>query len=418
MVIVNNMNNKTNQGRKKIEIKKIEENNSRQVTFSKRRNGLFKKAAELCVLTGAKIAIIVNSPGGRVFAFGHPNVDALINTYLANGKDVDVDVDVGQSALPTNDFNQHYAEVQRELELEKKRKDRIPEKKTGSEFWFDEPIDGMDVAELEQYFSSLQELKRKVLTRADELKMMNNAPALFGSNLNNNTPIQGPNVLQHLQGRGPNVLQGLQGPNVLQGLQGPNVLSPQGPNVFDNAWKYYNGQYFFDHALTMNASLQGQGTECAAASAGTGAECAAGSAGTECVAGSAGTECFILFLDDGKTSKLRLESLPSSLLEKVHLPLDNNICLSLVSMLEGTLKSSLDWGNGTLDAKKNNGAPLPKFGDLDVNDPTSGEDFTIIFDKARDEKKTSGKPDSRTTANLSFKNATSLGKCSHLLTIS
>ncbi|GJV99114.1 agamous-like MADS-box protein AGL62 [Tanacetum coccineum] len=149
MVIVNNMNNKTNQGRKKIEIKKIEENNSRQVTFSKRRNGLFKKAAELCVLTGAKIAIIVNSPGGRVFAFGHPNVDALINTYLANGKDVDVDVDVGQSALPTNDFNQHYAKVQRELELEKKRKDRIPEKKTKtcSEFWFDEPIDGMDVAE-------------------------------------------------------------------------------------------------------------------------------------------------------------------------------------------------------------------------------------------------------------------------------
>jgi len=32
---------------------------------------------------------------------------------------------------------------------------------------------------------------------------------------------------------------------------------------------------------------------------------------------------FILFLDDGKTSKLRLESLPSSLLEKVHLPLND-----------------------------------------------------------------------------------------------
>ncbi|GKC53353.1 hypothetical protein Tco_1076098, partial [Tanacetum coccineum] len=42
----------------------------------------------------------------------HPNVDALINTYLANGKDVDLDVDVGQSTLPTNEFNQHYAEVQ------------------------------------------------------------------------------------------------------------------------------------------------------------------------------------------------------------------------------------------------------------------------------------------------------------------
>nr|GEX66293.1 agamous-like MADS-box protein AGL62 [Tanacetum cinerariifolium] len=218
MVIVNNMSKKTSQGRKKIEIKKIEENSSRQVTFSKRRNGLFKKAAELCVLTGAKIAIIVNSPGGRVFAFGHPNVDALINTYLAFGKDVDVDLDVGQSALPTNEFNQHYDEVSRELELEKKRKDMIPEK-IGTEFWYVEPIDGMDVTELEQYLSSLQELNKKVLTRVDELMMMNNALALFGSNLNNNTPIQGPNVLQHLQGQGPNVLQGLQGPNVMQGLQ-------------------------------------------------------------------------------------------------------------------------------------------------------------------------------------------------------
>ncbi|GJS59878.1 hypothetical protein Tco_0654662 [Tanacetum coccineum] len=110
-------------------------------------------------------------------------------------------------------------------------------------------IDVKDVAELE-HLSSLQELKRKVLTRADELMMMNNASALFGSTLNNNTPTQGLNVLQGLQ---------RQRLNVMQGLQGPNVLSSQGLNVFDNARKYYNGQYFFDPALTMNASLQDQG---------------------------------------------------------------------------------------------------------------------------------------------------------------
>ncbi|XP_019436127.1 PREDICTED: RPM1-interacting protein 4-like [Lupinus angustifolius] len=33
------------------------------------------------------------------------------------------------------------------------------------------------------------------------------------------------------------------------------------------------------------------------------------------------------------------------------------------------------------------GKPLPKFGDWDVNDPASAEGFTIIFNKARDEKK-------------------------------
>uniref|UniRef100_A0A2P2KYH1 RIN4 pathogenic type III effector avirulence factor Avr cleavage site domain-containing protein n=1 Tax=Rhizophora mucronata TaxID=61149 RepID=A0A2P2KYH1_RHIMU len=40
------------------------------------------------------------------------------------------------------------------------------------------------------------------------------------------------------------------------------------------------------------------------------------------------------------------------------------------------------------------GQPLPKFGDWDVNDPASAEGFTVIFNKARDEKKTGGKPES------------------------
>lgn len=37
---------------------------------------------------------------------------------------------------------------------------------------------------------------------------------------------------------------------------------------------------------------------------------------------------------------------------------------------------------------------MPKFGEWDVNDPASAEGFTVIFNKARDEKKTGGKPGS------------------------
>ncbi|XP_022137180.1 uncharacterized protein LOC111008714 isoform X2 [Momordica charantia] len=36
------------------------------------------------------------------------------------------------------------------------------------------------------------------------------------------------------------------------------------------------------------------------------------------------------------------------------------------------------------------GRPLPKFGEWDVNNPASAEGFTVIFNKARDEKKTTG----------------------------
>ncbi|XP_010519527.1 PREDICTED: RPM1-interacting protein 4 isoform X2 [Tarenaya hassleriana] len=34
------------------------------------------------------------------------------------------------------------------------------------------------------------------------------------------------------------------------------------------------------------------------------------------------------------------------------------------------------------------GRPLPKFGEWDVSNPASAEGFTVIFNKARDEKKT------------------------------
>lgn len=55
--------------RGKIEIKKIENVTSRQVTFSKRRSGLFKKARELSVLCDAQVAAIVFSQSGRLYEY-------------------------------------------------------------------------------------------------------------------------------------------------------------------------------------------------------------------------------------------------------------------------------------------------------------------------------------------------------------
>ncbi|KVI00771.1 Transcription factor, K-box [Cynara cardunculus var. scolymus] len=56
-------------GRGKIEIKKIENVSTRQVTFSKRRAGLLKKAHELAVLCDAEVGIIVFSNTGRLYDF-------------------------------------------------------------------------------------------------------------------------------------------------------------------------------------------------------------------------------------------------------------------------------------------------------------------------------------------------------------
>ncbi|GJW12967.1 K-box region and MADS-box transcription factor family protein [Tanacetum coccineum] len=54
-------------GRRKLEMKRIEDKNSRQVTFSKRRTGLMKKARHLSVLCDVDIAVLVFSARGKLY---------------------------------------------------------------------------------------------------------------------------------------------------------------------------------------------------------------------------------------------------------------------------------------------------------------------------------------------------------------
>ncbi|CAH8391119.1 unnamed protein product [Eruca vesicaria subsp. sativa] len=55
-------------GRRKVEIKPIENKSSRQVTFCKRRNGLIEKARQLSVLCGSSVAVLIVSSTGKVYS--------------------------------------------------------------------------------------------------------------------------------------------------------------------------------------------------------------------------------------------------------------------------------------------------------------------------------------------------------------
>ncbi|XP_019451076.1 PREDICTED: agamous-like MADS-box protein AGL15 isoform X2 [Lupinus angustifolius] len=68
-------------GRGKIEIKKIENANSRQVTFSKRRAGLLKKAQELAILCDAEVAVIIFSNTGKLFEFSSSGMKRTLSRY-------------------------------------------------------------------------------------------------------------------------------------------------------------------------------------------------------------------------------------------------------------------------------------------------------------------------------------------------
>ncbi|KAK6137601.1 hypothetical protein DH2020_028559 [Rehmannia glutinosa] len=73
--------------RGKTELKRIENTSSRQVTFSKRRSGILKKAFELSVLCDAEIALVIFSSNGKLYEFSSSRViDKTIERYLKNPK--------------------------------------------------------------------------------------------------------------------------------------------------------------------------------------------------------------------------------------------------------------------------------------------------------------------------------------------
>ncbi|GMP38902.1 hypothetical protein CsSME_00009973 [Camellia sinensis var. sinensis] len=67
--------------RQRIQIKKIDNVTARQVTFSKRRRGLFKKAHELSTLCDAEIALIVFSATGRLFEYASSSTRQVIERH-------------------------------------------------------------------------------------------------------------------------------------------------------------------------------------------------------------------------------------------------------------------------------------------------------------------------------------------------
>ncbi|XP_030459318.1 MADS-box transcription factor ANR1-like isoform X2 [Syzygium oleosum] len=68
-------------GRGKIVIRRIDNTTSRQVTFSKRRNGLLKKARELSILCDAEVGLIIFSSTGKLYEYASTSVTSVVERY-------------------------------------------------------------------------------------------------------------------------------------------------------------------------------------------------------------------------------------------------------------------------------------------------------------------------------------------------
>ncbi|EMS61308.1 MADS-box transcription factor 18 [Triticum urartu] len=72
-------------GRGPVQLRRIENKINRQVTFSKRRSGLLKKAHEISVLCDAEVALIVFSTKGKLYEYS--SQDRLWSSILRSFKE-------------------------------------------------------------------------------------------------------------------------------------------------------------------------------------------------------------------------------------------------------------------------------------------------------------------------------------------
>ncbi|XP_054786895.1 uncharacterized protein LOC129293116 [Prosopis cineraria] len=147
---------KKTKGQQKVEIKMVEDAKRRSVTFTKRKAGLFKKADQLCTLTGAEVALMVFSPGGKPYTFGSPDVNTVIQRYKSQVR-------------PSPRMEQLQAELNEILEqlaYEDKRAEELKENKKQllEQTWMAAPMDTLSRAQKQCMQERLVQLN-KVLSQ-------------------------------------------------------------------------------------------------------------------------------------------------------------------------------------------------------------------------------------------------------------
>ncbi|CAN6812813.1 unnamed protein product [Brassica oleracea] len=104
-------------GRRKVEIKRIEDKSSRQVTFCKRRNGLIEKARQLSVLCGSSVAVLIVSSTGKVYSSSSGDSMAkILKHYEVQHADKLKTLDLTEKTQNYLSLNELLETVQRKLE--------------------------------------------------------------------------------------------------------------------------------------------------------------------------------------------------------------------------------------------------------------------------------------------------------------
>ncbi|KAM0896894.1 hypothetical protein ACQ4PT_022893 [Festuca glaucescens] len=165
---------KLTQGRKKIPMERIEDAKRLQVCFSKRRNGLVKKAFELSVLCGAQVALIVFSPAGKPYTYGHGSLDAVLDRLVdpsASCPAPDAEEAAAKAACQTElrELLSKEEQLMNARDAELRRGEELEAKMRVAGVRIDGDVRGWELPELHATLGALERVQAEAAVRAHEI---------------------------------------------------------------------------------------------------------------------------------------------------------------------------------------------------------------------------------------------------------
>lgn len=149
----------------KRKIYRIANASARQVTFAKRRRGLFKKAQELSILCEADVALLVFSSTGKLYQYSSSSMKTILDQYILYSRSIQKD---GNSRSIQKDGKPNLEESHDIQKIKQQIKDisQNLRKLRGKE------LEGSSVKELEELEEQLDMGLSSVRSRKDEYLMM------------------------------------------------------------------------------------------------------------------------------------------------------------------------------------------------------------------------------------------------------
>lgn len=156
---------KKTRGKQKLQMKKIENQDDRFITFTKRKTGIHNKASELSTLCGAKVDILMISPSGNPFCYGEPCSKSFARTILKEETPSIEDLIKRQMVEQLNITNDQLVD---EIHVAKAQRETL-RASNSSGWWGVKEKGGCDYKKVEQIKNITHQMINEVISKGGEI---------------------------------------------------------------------------------------------------------------------------------------------------------------------------------------------------------------------------------------------------------